>query len=136
MAVRASTLAGLLALWAIGCGTASAQSMSVEFDGTTGFSTEGDTAAAGAQLRVFGELPREYRVNVEATWADRTADVSDAFGAAYPYGGRVSAQRGVGRTDLPQQVDAARRPRRVSSVPRSASTRAATTPTRASCGHR
>ena len=79
----------LLTLCAIGGGSAAAQTLSVELDGTTGFSTEGDTAAGAAQLRVFGELSRNYRVNVEATWADRTADVSDAFGAAYPYGGKV-----------------------------------------------
>ena len=90
MALTRPALAGLLALWILGGGTASAQSLSIEFDGTTGFSTEGETAAAGTQLRLFGELPREYRFNVETTWADRTADVSDAFGAAYPYGGQVA----------------------------------------------
>ncbi len=67
-----------------------AQSLSTEFDATTGFSSEGDMVAGAAQLRVFGDLARGYRVNVEATWADRTADVSDAFGGAYPYGGRVA----------------------------------------------
>lgn len=69
---------------------AHAQDISVEFDSTAGFATEGDTAAAAAQLRVFGDVSKNYRVNVEATWADRTANVSDAFGAAYPYGGRLS----------------------------------------------
>jgi hypothetical protein len=68
---------------------ASAQAISSELDLTGGYSTEGDTTASAAQLRLFGDLSRNYRVNVEATWATRSSDVSDAFGAAYPYGGQV-----------------------------------------------
>lgn len=83
----AAAVAAFCTCAAVGAG---AQSLSMEFDATAGFSTEGDTAAGAAQMRVFGDLSRAYRVNVEATWADRSADVSDAFGAAYPYGGRVS----------------------------------------------
>ena len=66
-----------------------AQAIASEFDLTGGYSTEGNTAASAAQLRLFGDLSRNYRVNVEATWASRSADTSDAFGAAYPYGGQV-----------------------------------------------
>lgn len=80
----------LLAVSTLVAGRTEAQSVSMEFDTTAGFSTEGETAAAAAQLRVFGDLSKNYRVNVEATWADRTANVSDAFGAAYPYGGRLA----------------------------------------------
>ena len=90
MAVTARILAAVF-LATLSCAPrARAQSLSVEFDGTTGFSTEGDTAAGAAQLRLFGDIARDYRINVEATWADRTADVSDAFGGAYPYGGQIS----------------------------------------------
>ena len=78
-----------LAVWCASSTALPAQTLSTELDVTTGFSTEGDTAAGAAQLRVFGDLSRHYRVNVEATWAGRSADVSDAFGGAYPYGGRV-----------------------------------------------
>ena len=87
--MKARGLAVLLGL-CVAVTPATAQPLSMEFDGTAGFSTEGETAAGAAQLRVFGDVARDYRVNVEATWADRSADVSDAFGAAYPYGGRVS----------------------------------------------
>lgn len=84
-------LAGFaIAAWTLGASALHAQPVSVEFDTTAGFSTEGDTAAAASQLRIFGDVARHYRVNVEGTWADRSANVSDAFGAAYPYGGRVS----------------------------------------------
>ncbi|HTU99075.1 MAG TPA: hypothetical protein VMF13_00945 [Luteitalea sp.] len=76
-------------LTVLGPGLTGAQTLSTEFDVTGGYSTEGSTAASAAQLRVFGDLSKNYRLNAEATWADRTADVSDAFGAAYPYGGRV-----------------------------------------------
>ncbi len=87
MTTRAAAMA--LAGCLVACSSASAQSLSMELDGTTGFSTEGDTAAGAAQLRVFGDVG-DYRVHVETTWAARTADVSDAFGGAYPYGGRLS----------------------------------------------
>jgi hypothetical protein len=88
--MRSAVAGALVALLAVAGRPASGQSLSVELDGTAGFSTEGDTAAGAAQLRLFGDLTRDYRVNVEATWADRSADVSDAFGAAYPYGGNVA----------------------------------------------
>lgn len=89
--MRTRVVAGFaIVVWTLGAAGLQAQPVSVEFDSTAGFSTEGDTAAAAAQLRIFGDVAKNYRVNVEGTWADRSANVSDAFGAAYPYGGRVS----------------------------------------------
>jgi len=90
MAMRTAVVIGVLVLSSLVGQPVMAQSLSVEMDGTTGFSTEGETAAGSAQLRLFGDLTRDYRVNVEATWANRSADVTDAFGAAYPYGGKVA----------------------------------------------
>lgn len=86
---RRLTAAGALSVLLVIGPTASAQTISSEIDVTGGYSTEGDTAASAAQVRVFGDLWRNYRVNVEGTWGTRSAEVSDAFGAAYPYGGRL-----------------------------------------------
>lgn len=85
---RCRAAAGTLALLIVASGV-SAQTISSEYDVTGGYATEGDTAAGAAQVRLFGDLARDYRINVEATWATRSADVSDAFGAAYPYGGQL-----------------------------------------------
>lgn len=88
MTCRGTAMVGVLALLVVPS-TVAAQTLSSEFDVTGGYSTEGDTAAGAVQLRVFGDVSSDYRVNVEGTWATRSADVSDAFGAAYPYGGQV-----------------------------------------------
>jgi hypothetical protein len=66
-----------------------AQSVTTEFDVTTGYSSEARVLAGSTQLRAFGELKPQLRFNVEGTWAKRSVDVTDAFDAAYPYGGRV-----------------------------------------------
>jgi hypothetical protein len=89
MALRNAGLVVLLALAAARPATAQDLDLSTEVDITVGRSTE-DVDAAGTQLRVFGTLPREWRVYAEATWADTWGgDHSDAFGAAYPYDHRV-----------------------------------------------
>jgi hypothetical protein len=66
-----------------------AQSVTTELDVTTGYSSDARTWAGSTQLRTFGELKPQLRFNVEGTWAKRSVDGTDAFNAAYPYGGRV-----------------------------------------------
>ena len=68
---------------------AAAQSLTAEAAMTGGLSTDGVSAAA-TQVRAFGEGPFGIRYFTEAAWA-RTGGESDAFGAAYPYGGRLQA---------------------------------------------
>jgi hypothetical protein len=70
---------------------ASAQesSLTTEVDVTAGYSTEDAVRAAATQVRLFGEVKPKIRFNVEGMWGARSEDETDAFGAAYPYGGRV-----------------------------------------------
>jgi hypothetical protein len=68
--------------------TAHGQSLITELDLTTGFATEDRVTAGAAQLRGFGEI-KGVRFNLEGTWGHRSTDDTDAFGAAYPYGGRI-----------------------------------------------
>jgi hypothetical protein len=68
---------------------ASAQSITAEAAMTGGVSTDGVSAAA-TQLRAFGDVDFGIRYFAEAAWA-RTDSETDAFGAAYPYGGRLQA---------------------------------------------
>jgi hypothetical protein len=77
------------ALCLAGARTTTAQSLTTEAAMTGGVSTDGG-AAASTQVRAFGEAPRGLRYYAEAAWAE-TGSQSDAFGAAYPYGGRVQA---------------------------------------------
>jgi hypothetical protein len=67
---------------------ASGQSLAVEVDQSVGHSTE-NVSAAGTQIRSFGEVTPALRFNVEAAWAVRSADLGDAFEAAYPYAERL-----------------------------------------------
>jgi hypothetical protein len=66
-----------------------AQSLTTETAMTGGMSTDGASAAA-TQLRAFGDVPFGIRYFAEAAWAE-TDSASDAFGAAYPYSGRLQA---------------------------------------------
>src|SRR5207237_1003222 len=68
--------------------TASAQSTQAEVSVTTGASTE-STGAVATQIRVFGEPRHNLRFFVEGAWAAHMGVESDAFGAAYPYDGRL-----------------------------------------------
>jgi hypothetical protein len=70
-------------------GRAQAQTLTTEFDLTGGYSSQDQVKAAAAQLRLFGEAGAGIRFNVEGIWAGRSNDATDAFGAVYPYGGRV-----------------------------------------------
>jgi hypothetical protein len=78
-----------VAMCLAGAGMAAAQSITTEAAMTAGVSSDSVLAAA-TQLRAFGEAPFRIRYYVETAWA-RTGSESDAFGAAYPYGGRLQA---------------------------------------------
>ena len=65
-------------------GTAAAQSLTTEVDVTAGISSE-EIGAGGVQARLFGPVAHDWRVYLEGSWATRSAALSDAFGAAYPY---------------------------------------------------
>lgn len=102
------TLTTAFAIVCIGVVTAPsafAQSVAAEVDFTTGYSSEANVKAVAAQIRLLGDVKSGIRFNVETIWARRSVNVTDAFGAAYPYGDRVQLseayaertfQRGVG----------------------------------------
>ena len=73
-----------------------AQSLATELDVTGGYSSEDNVKAVATQLRLFGEVARGIRFNVEGTWARRTSNDTDAFGAAYPYGNRAEMSEAYG----------------------------------------
>jgi hypothetical protein len=86
-----------LAVWLVATvgepGTAFSQSVHVETDITTGYSTE-HVLAAATQIRVFGDVLSGLRIYAEGAWAARKlgeAEETDAFGAAYPYRNRGQA---------------------------------------------
>lgn len=87
---RLATAAPLLLLLLPHASLAYAQTAAVELTQSTGVSSE-DVAFAGTQVRVLAEPWRGWRLTAEASWGHRSRDVSDAFGTAYPYGGRVDA---------------------------------------------
>jgi hypothetical protein len=68
---------------------AQGQTLTTELDLTAGYSSEDSVRAVATQLRAFGEVKSGIRFNIEGTWARRSDDETDAFGAAYPYSGRV-----------------------------------------------
>ena len=65
-----------------------AQALTTEADFTVGHSTDG-TDAGAAQVRLFGPVGDAWRIYMEAAWGSVSTQGSDAFGAAYPYDGRV-----------------------------------------------
>jgi hypothetical protein len=87
--VRRAILIAVLAS-ALQAGQAWGQSLSVEADLTAGYSTDEVTGVA-TQVRAFGDLKAGVRFYLEGAWARRTHKETDAFAAAYPYGGRVEA---------------------------------------------
>jgi hypothetical protein len=92
MSARIKTLLTALVgacLIAAATAPAHAQSVTTEIDLTTGYSSEHNVKAVAAQMRFFGEMTSGIRFNVEGTWARRSEEGTDAFGAAYPYGDRV-----------------------------------------------
>jgi hypothetical protein len=68
---------------------AQGQSLASELDLTVGYSSDDSVKAVATQLRAFGDVKAGIRFNIEGTWAQRSDDDTDAFGAAYPYSGRV-----------------------------------------------
>jgi hypothetical protein len=84
----ANFLVGVLVTVAFGVDAASAQTVNAEVSVTTGATTESVRAGA-TQGRVFGETPW-LRYYVEGAWATVAGPKSDAFGAAYPYGGGLT----------------------------------------------
>lgn len=83
--VRSATLIALASLMATG--PVAAQSLTTEAAMTGGLSSDGVSAAA-TQLRAFGDANFGLRYFAEAAWAQTDGD-ADAFGAAYPYHGRL-----------------------------------------------
>jgi hypothetical protein len=83
-----SFIVGVLVTVAFGVHAASAQTVNAEVSVTTGATTESVRAGA-TQGRVFGETSW-LRYYVEGAWATVDGPQSDAFGAAYPYGGGIT----------------------------------------------
>jgi hypothetical protein len=65
-----------------------AQSLTREVELTAGQSTD-RTAAGAVQVRFFGPLKADWRINLEGSWAGVTNEVSTAFGGTFPYDGRM-----------------------------------------------
>jgi hypothetical protein len=78
----------IVMLAALHPGAARAQSLSAEADVTAGYSTD-EVAAVATQLRAFGDVKGGIRYFLETAWARRTDKDTDAFAAAYPYGGHL-----------------------------------------------
>jgi hypothetical protein len=79
----------VVAAGAVHATVARGQSVSAELTQTGGYSSE-SVAAVATQIRAFGELAQpKLRFNIEASWADRSADGSDVFDTAYPYSNKV-----------------------------------------------
>ncbi len=75
--------------WLAATGVSMAQSITTEAAMTGGVSSDGVSAAA-TQFRAFGDADFGIRYFAEAAWA-RNGSEADAFGAAYPYSGRLQA---------------------------------------------
>ncbi len=83
-----TVVSALTLLLAFGDDPSRTASVHVETDVTVGRSTD-DVNAAATQIRLFGANSKDWRFFLEAAWGDRSGPPSDAFGAAYPYTGRV-----------------------------------------------
>jgi hypothetical protein len=93
MALKTTALlCGAIALLA---SAAHGQSLSAEAAQTGGYSTTGNAAAA-TQLRIFGDAALGITFNLESAWAARSGNETDAFGAAYPYDGRMQVIEAYG----------------------------------------
>jgi hypothetical protein len=88
--------AGLSLVLASVPAAAPAQTATGEVDVTFGISSD-ETSAAAVQARVFGATRSDWRGYAEISWGNRHGDyATDAFGAAYPYEGRVRAMEVYG----------------------------------------
>jgi hypothetical protein len=84
---------------------ASAQSVAIEGTHSAGVSSE-ELAAAGTQLRVYGEAGetlRGLRFEIEGSWGWRSDEEGDFFGTAYPYGGDVDLMEAFAEYVVPQR---------------------------------
>jgi hypothetical protein len=82
---------------------ASSQSAAVEVSQTAGVSSD-DMAAVATQIRAFGDVWAGVRFMGEGAWGVRSLGTGDAFGAAYPYDGRIQIIEAYGeRTFQPGQ---------------------------------
>ena len=79
---------GVVVLLGLTAAPCAAQSVTGEVDVTGGVSTE-NVRAGSTQGRIFGASASDWRFFAEATWAGVDGQHSDAFGAAYPYEGRI-----------------------------------------------
>ena len=86
--MRALVLGWVLVILGPQIVSAQSPTASMEVSVTGGASTE-DTRAVATQVRLFGELARDFRFYVEGAWGARSATASDVFGAAYPYDSRL-----------------------------------------------
>lgn len=86
MALKVCAL--VLAVATLPAAPSAAQAVTAEVDVSGGASTE-NVRAGSAQARVFGASASDWRFFAEATWARVDNEGSDAFGAAYPYDGRI-----------------------------------------------
>jgi hypothetical protein len=93
MAVKPIVFAAVVAL--LLANRAAAQSVALEAAQTGGLSSTGNAAAA-TQARLFGDAALGVTFNLEGAWAVRSGDDTDAFGAAYPYDGRVQVIEAYG----------------------------------------
>jgi hypothetical protein len=88
--MRSARIVVLVSLtWLGATGVSVAQSITTEAAMTGGLSSDGVSAVA-TQLRAFGDADFGIRYFAEAAWARNGSD-ADAFGAAYPYSGRLQA---------------------------------------------
>ena len=87
MAVKRAVLVVLFAA-VVQASPARGQSLTAEVDLTVGYSTD-EVGAVATQVRAFGDLKAGVRFYLEGAWARRSDKETDAFGAAYPYGGHV-----------------------------------------------
>ena len=85
----------LLLAAVVDAGAASGQSLTAEADVTAGYSTD-EVSALATQLRGFGDLKAGIRFYLEGAWARRSERETDAFAAAYPYGGRLEVIEAYG----------------------------------------
>ncbi len=94
MAVKQAVLVVLFAAL-VQASPARGQSLTAEVDLTVGYSTD-EVGAVATQVRAFGDLKGGVRFYLEGAWADRSELRTDAFGAAYPYGGQVEVMETYG----------------------------------------
>ncbi len=93
MAMNPKVAVALALALAVGATRAHAQTIHAEADATVGYSRYADenVAALALQLRSFGAMKGDVQFFLEGVWAGRNDNDSDAFGAAYPYGGEFKA---------------------------------------------